>query len=281
MTASAVSIGGVEIGSGRPLALIAGPCALESEEIAIGVAREVALVAGRVGLPYVFKSSYLKDNRLSPGSYAGPGLEEGLRVLSLVKAEVGVPVLSDVHERAEVEAAAEVLDAIQIPAFLCRQTRLLTEVARTGKPINIKKGQFMAPEDMGRVAAKAVAAGNRRILLTERGTSFGYHNLVVDMRSIPTLKGLGYPVVFDATHSVQLPGAAQGVSGGEPQFVPTLVRAAVAAGADALFIETHPNPREALSDAHSMIPLSDLERVLSEAAGIASVVRRGGTAGDP
>lgn len=274
MAGRVVSVGGVEIGGGRPLALIAGPCALESEEIAIGIAREVARLAERLRVPYVFKSSYLKDNRLSPGSYAGPGLEEGLRILSLVKAEVGVPVLSDVHERGEVAPASAILDAIQIPAFLCRQTRLLEEVARAGKPINIKKGQFMAPEDMGRIAAKAEACGNSRLLLTERGSSFGYHNLVVDMRSIPTMKAFGHPVVFDATHSVQLPGAASGVSGGRPEFVPALSRAAVAAGADALFIETHPNPAEALSDAHSMIPLADLERVLSGVLEIAAVVRR-------
>ena len=275
MSGRVVSVGGIEIGGGRPLVLIAGPCALESEELAVGVAREVAHLAGRLDLPYVFKSSYLKDNRLSPGSYAGPGLEEGMRILSRVKADVGVPVLSDVHARDEVGPASEVLDAIQIPAFLCRQTRLLEEVARAGKPINIKKGQFMAPEDMGRVAAKAEAEGNSQVLLTERGSFFGYHNLVVDMRSIPTMKGLGYPVVFDATHSVQLPGGAAGVSGGRPEFVPVLARAAVAAGADALFIETHPNPAEALSDAHSMIALADLERVLSEALEIAMVVRRG------
>jgi 2-dehydro-3-deoxyphosphooctonate aldolase (KDO 8-P synthase) len=279
MSGRVVSVGGVEIGDGRPLALISGPCALESEELALGVAREVARLAARLDLPYVFKSSYLKDNRLSPGSYAGPGLDDGLRILSRVKAEVGVPVLSDVHARDEVGPASEVLDAIQIPAFLCRQTRLLEAAARTGKPINIKKGQFMAPEDMGRVAAKAVAAGNERVLLTERGSFFGYHNLVVDMRSIPTMKGLGYPVVFDATHSVQLPGAAEGASGGRPEFVPVLARAAVASGADALFIETHPDPRSALSDARSMIALADLESVLAEALAVARAVRgRGGRA---
>jgi 2-dehydro-3-deoxyphosphooctonate aldolase (KDO 8-P synthase) len=274
MIGRVVSVGGVEIGEGRPLALIAGPCAIESEELALGVAGEVARVAARLGLPYVFKSSYLKDNRLSPGAYAGPGLDEGLRVLKRVRSEVGVPVLSDVHAVEEVGPAARVLDAIQIPAFLCRQTRLLEEAARTGRPINIKKGQFMAPEDMGRVAAKAEACGNDHVLLTERGSCFGYHNLVVDMRSIPTMRGLGYPVVFDATHSVQLPGAASGASGGRPEFVPTLACAAVAAGADALFIEVHPDPPRALSDARSMIALSDLEDVLSRPLGVAEVVRR-------
>ena len=273
MTTRVVSIGGVELGGGRPLALIAGPCALEGEALALDVAREVGRITERLSLPFIFKSSYLKDNRLSPGSYAGPGLEEGLRILSLVRETIGVPVLSDVHCREEVKRAADVLDAIQIPAFLCRQTRLLEEVARTGKPINIKKGQFLAPEDMGRIAAKAEAAGNENVVLTERGTSFGYHNLVVDMRSIPIMRGLGFPVVFDATHSVQLPGAASGVSGGQPEFVPALVRAAVAAGCDALFIETHPDPANALSDAQSMVPLSALEGVLADALAVSGVVR--------
>ena len=273
MTTRVVSIGGVELGGGRPLALIAGPCALEGEALALDVAREVGRITERLSLPFIFKSSYLKDNRLSPGSYAGPGLEEGLRILSLVRETIGVPVLSDVHCREEVKRAADVLDAIQIPGFLCRQTRLLEEVARTGKPINIKKGQFLAPEDMGRIAAKAEAAGNENVVLTERGTSFGYHNLVVDMRSIPIMRGLGFPVVFDATHSVQLPGAASGVSGGQPEFVPALVRAAVAAGCDALFIETHPDPANALSDAQSMVPLSALEGVLADALAVSGVVR--------
>jgi len=271
-----VAVGPVEVGEGRPVALIAGPCALESEAIALEVAREVASLAERLGVPYIFKSSYLKDNRLSPGSYSGPGLEEGLRILSRVREGVGVPVLSDVHAREEVAPAAAVLDAIQIPAFLCRQTSLLEAAARTGKPINIKKGQFMAPEDMGRVAAKAASLGNDRILLTERGSSFGYHNLVVDLRSIPVMRGFGYPVVFDATHSVQLPGAASGASGGQPEFVPVLARAAVAAGADALFVEVHPDPGAALSDARSMVALADLEEALSLALEIARVVRRAG-----
>lgn len=276
MRGRTVAVGPVEVGEGRPVALIAGPCALESEAIALEVAREVASLAERLGVPYIFKSSYLKDNRLSPGSYSGPGLEEGLRILSRVREGVGVPVLSDVHAREEVAPAAAVLDAIQIPAFLCRQTSLLEAAARTGKPINIKKGQFMAPEDMGRVAAKAASLGNDRILLTERGSSFGYHNLVVDLRSIPVMRGFGYPVVFDATHSVQLPGAASGASGGQPEFVPVLARAAVAAGADALFVEVHPDPGAALSDARSMVALADLEEALSLALEIARVVRRAG-----
>ncbi|MBD3348205.1 MAG: 3-deoxy-8-phosphooctulonate synthase [Candidatus Eisenbacteria bacterium] len=272
-----VPVGGVEIGPGRPLALIAGPCVIESEDVTLRTAGFVRAVAERLDIPYIFKSSYRKDNRLSPGSYAGPGLAEGLAVLARVRTEFGVPVLSDVHCRDEIEEAAGVLDVIQIPAFLCRQTRLLEAAARTGRPLNIKKGQFLAPEDMGPIAAKAVEAGNDSVILTERGSSFGYHNLVVDMRSIPTMRSLGFPVVFDATHSVQLPGAAGGKSGGEPEFVPVLARAAVAAGCDALFVETHPDPASALSDAGSMVPLSELERVLAGALEVAGVVRKRGT----
>ena len=276
MAGRVVRIGDVEIGDGRPLALIAGPCVIESEELTLEVAGRVKELAADLEVPFIFKSSYLKDNRLSPGSHAGPGLESGLRVLERVRGELDVPVLSDVHERGEVGPASAVLDAIQIPAFLCRQTRLLEEAARTGLPLNIKKGQFMAPDDMQRVVGKAAAAGNDRVLLTERGTSFGYHNLVVDMRSIETMKSFGCPVVFDATHSVQLPGAASGVSGGEPEFVPVLARAACAAGCDALFLETHPSPESALSDAHSMIPLSDLRPVLEGVLAVARAVRAAG-----
>ncbi len=268
-------IGGVRIGSGRPLALIAGPCALESEELALTVAGRVKEMADDLGLPFVFKSSYLKDNRMSPGSYAGPGLDEGLRILARVRSETGVPVLSDVHESGEVDAAAEVLDALQIPAFLCRQTRLVEAAAATGLPVNIKKGQFVAPADMEPIAAKALAAGASQILLTERGTSFGYGNLVVDMRGIEVMRGFGFPVVFDATHSVQLPGGGSGVSGGQPEFVPVLARAACAAGCDALFIETHPDPASARSDAASMIPLDALGGLLSEALSVARAVRGG------
>lgn len=269
-----VRVGDVEIGVGKPLALIAGPCALESEALALTVAEALVGMARRVGMPLIFKSSYLKDNRLSPGAYAGPGLTEGLRILARVRADFGVPVLSDVHERGEVAPAAAVLDAIQIPAYLCRQTRLLEEACATGKPINIKKGQFMAPEDMGRIVAKAVSGGNDRVLLTERGTTFGYHDLVVDMRAIQIMQGFGCPVVFDATHSVQRPGAAAGASGGAPEFVPLLARAACAAGCDALFVETHPDPGSALSDARSMIALADLPQILIEAREAAAAAGR-------
>ncbi|MFH1865415.1 MAG: 3-deoxy-8-phosphooctulonate synthase [Candidatus Eisenbacteria bacterium] len=276
MAARVVSIGNVQIGEGLPLALIAGPCVIESDDLALEVAGAVKEIAADLGVPFVFKSSYLKDNRSSPGSHAGPGLEHGLRALLRVKRELGVPVLSDVHERGEVGPASEVLDALQIPAFLCRQTRLLEAAARTGLPLNIKKGQFMAPDDMARIVAKAAAVGNERVLLTERGTSFGYHDLVVDMRSFEIMRGAGCPVVFDATHSVQLPAAASGVSGGQPQFVPVLARAACAAGCDALFIETHPTPGSALSDAHSMIPLSELRGLLEGVLPVARAVRATG-----
>ena len=262
-TTRTVRVGDIEIGSAHPLVLIAGPCALESESLALEVAREAKAVADRLGLPFVFKSSYLKDNRLSHGSYAGPGLEVGLPMLARVRREVGVPVLSDVHAVEEVGPAAEILDVLQIPAFLCRQTRLVVAAARTGKPLNIKKGQFMAPEDMARVAGKAEAGGNDRILLTERGVAFGYRNLVVDMSAIGVMRSAGYPVIFDATHSVQRPGSVGGMTGGRPEFVPLLSRAACAAGCDALFLETHPDPASALSDAGSMIPLEKLESIVA------------------
>jgi 2-dehydro-3-deoxyphosphooctonate aldolase (KDO 8-P synthase) len=267
------NIGEVAVGAGYPLVLIAGPCVIETEETVLETASRARDVAASLDLPFVFKSSYLKDNRMSPGSFAGPGLDEGLRVLGRVKRELGVPVISDVHERGEVGPAAEVLDALQIPAFLCRQTRLMEAAASTGLPLNIKKGQFMAPEDMERVAAKAEAAGATGVLLTERGTSFGYHNLVVDMRGMEIMRRTGYPVVFDATHSVQLPGAAGGVSGGQPEFVPVLARAAVASGCDALFIETHPDPPSARSDAGSMVPLEQLEPLLRDVMRVARAVR--------
>jgi 2-dehydro-3-deoxyphosphooctonate aldolase (KDO 8-P synthase) len=267
-------VGSIEIGPGLPLVLVAGPCALESLDIALRVADDVSRLCRRLGVPYVFKSSYLKDNRTAPGSYAGPGLDEGLRSLAAVRERIGVPVLSDIHERSEITAAAEVLDALQIPAFLCRQTRLVREAARTGKPLNLKKGQFMAPDDMVVTARKALDEGNENVLLTERGSSFGYHDLVVDLRGIGIMRDAGYPVVFDATHSVQRPGGAGGVSGGSPEFVPLLARAAVAAGCDALFIETHPDPRSALSDAHSMVPLEALEPILTSALAVAQAVGR-------
>ncbi|HEU5321018.1 MAG TPA: 3-deoxy-8-phosphooctulonate synthase [Methylomirabilota bacterium] len=275
-----VAVGGVRIGGGRPLALIAGPCAIESEKHALLTATRLAAIAGARGVGLVYKSSYDKANRSSVRGYRGPGLEEGLRILARVRAEVGVPVLSDVHEVAEVAAAAEVLDALQIPAFLCRQTDLVLAAARTGKPVNVKKGQFLAPGDMRNVVEKVTSTGSHALLLTERGTSFGYHTLVVDMRGLPEMRALGYPVVFDATHSVQRPGAAGDRSGGERQYVPALARAAVAVGVDALFMEVHEDPDRTLpdgrplSDGPNMLRLDDLPRLLDQLLAVEEALRR-------
>jgi 2-dehydro-3-deoxyphosphooctonate aldolase (KDO 8-P synthase) len=250
------------IGAGNPLALIAGPCVLESEEVAFKTAEKVKEHSRKYKIPYIFKSSYLKGNRLNIKSYTGPGLDKGLRILSKIKKEFDIPVLTDVHTKDEVKPVSEIVDVLQIPAFLCRQTDLVLEAARTKKPINIKKGQFLAPEDMKSIAEKAETVGNDQILLTERGTTFGYHNLVVDMRSLLIMRNLGYPVVFDATHSLQLPGGAGSSSGGQPQFILPLARAAVACGCDAVFVETHPHPEQALCDKASMLPLEKMEELL-------------------
>lgn len=260
----AVCVGTIQIGGEAPLVLIAGPCVIESERLALETAEAIQRVVERVHVPFVFKSSYAKMNRMSLTSFSGPGIEKGLRILRKVRDEVGVPVLTDVHSPEDALRAAEVVDVLQIPAFLCRQTDLALAAGRTGKPVNVKKGQFLAPEDMEPIAEKIASTGNTQILLTERGTSFGYHNLVVDMRSLVILRRLGYPVVFDATHSIQLPGAAGSHSGGDPTFIFPLVRAAVATGVDALFVETHPCPSEALCDAASMLPLDKLEGLLRE-----------------
>ncbi len=268
-----VDISGVRVGGG-PLVLIAGPCVIEDEEGTLDVARSLAEMCGRAEVPLVFKASYDKGNRSSVDSFRGPGIEKGLEILGRVKREVGCPVLSDVHDPSQAGRAAEVLDVLQVPAFLCRQTDLVTAVAQTGKPVNIKKGQFLAPWDMKNVVRKVEAAGNRRMLLTERGSCFGYNNLVSDMRSLPLMRALGYPVVFDATHSVQLPGGEGAASGGQREMVPCLVRAAVAAGIDALFLEVHPQPEKALSDAASMLRLDDLPPLLTIEKTIHSVVGR-------
>jgi 2-dehydro-3-deoxyphosphooctonate aldolase (KDO 8-P synthase) len=265
-----VAVGRIAIGGGRPLVLIGGPCAIESEQHAVMTAERLAAIAAARRVPFIYKSSYDKANRSSGQSYRGPGLAEGLRILRTVRDAVGVPVLSDVHQVSEVEPAAEVLDVLQIPAFLCRQTDLVVAAGRTGKPVNVKKGQFVAPRDMGNVADKIAATGNREILLTERGTSFGYNNLVVDFRGLADMREIGYPVVFDATHSVQLPGAAGLRSGGERRYVPALARAAVAFGIDALFMEMHENPDrtlpdgQPLSDGPNMLRIDDLPRLLDE-----------------
>lgn len=248
-----------------PFALISGPCVIESEQLCFDVAGELARVSKLFGVPVIFKASYDKANRTRLENFRGPGRDKGLEILAKVRKETGLPVLADVHLPDDAAPVAEVVDFLQIPAFLCRQTDLVVAAAKTGKPLNIKKGQFMAPEDMAYIAQKAVASGNSKVMLTERGTSFGYHDLVVDMRSLVRLAKLGYPVVFDATHSVQTPGGAKGASGGNPEFIFPLARAAAATGAvSAIFIETHPNPAEALSDGPNMLPLSLLQAFVEQ-----------------
>ncbi len=273
-----VPVGPVVVGGGHPLVLIGGPCAIEDEKHALMTAERLAVIAADHGVPFIYKSSYDKANRSSLHGYRGPGLREGLRILRRVKETVGVPVLSDVHQVEEVGPAAEVLDVLQIPAFLCRQTDLIVAAARTGRPVNVKKGQFLAPEDMRQVVGKIVESGNPHVLLTERGTTFGYHNLVVDMRGLVQMRELGYPVVFDATHSVQLPGAAGDRSGGERRYVPALARAAVAVGVDALFMEMHEDPDRTLadgrplSDGPNMLRIDDLPALLRQVRAIAGVL---------
>jgi 2-dehydro-3-deoxyphosphooctonate aldolase (KDO 8-P synthase) len=257
----AIRLGGIRLGGGG-LFLIAGPCVIESPRHPLAVAARLKRITGELGLPLIFKASYDKANRSSLGSYRGPGLERGLEILSEVKARHGLPILTDVHECREVERAARVADVLQIPAFLCRQTDLVLEAARSGRIVNVKKGQFMAPWDMKGVLDKAASTGNRRLMVTERGFSFGYNNLVVDMRSFPTLRSLGYPVVFDVTHSVQRPGGLGDRSGGEAHFIDTLGPAGVAAGVDGVFMEVHENPARALSDGPNAYPLGRLSALL-------------------
>ncbi|MDD2749786.1 MAG: 3-deoxy-8-phosphooctulonate synthase, partial [Acidithiobacillus sp.] len=253
---------GFEVGLDRPFFLIAGPCAIESEKLALQTAETLRDICHRLNIPFIYKSSYDKANRSSGSSFRGPGMDEGLRILEKVRRELGVPVITDVHEKEHVKAVAEVVDVLQTPAFLCRQTDFIQAVAAAGKPVNIKKGQFLAPWDMLHVAAKAKATGNARIMVCERGASFGYNNLVSDMRSLAVMRQTGCPVVFDATHSVQLPGGQGDRSGGQREFVPVLARSAVAAGVSGLFMETHPRPAEALSDGPNAWPLGRLESLL-------------------
>jgi 2-dehydro-3-deoxyphosphooctonate aldolase (KDO 8-P synthase) len=248
----------VTLGGGAPLALIAGPCVIEDRRACLALARRLARLARERGIPLIFKASYDKANRSSHLSFRGPGLARGLDILREVRERTGLPVLTDVHADTEAPLAARAADMLQVPAFLCRQTDLLLALGETGLPVNLKKGQFMAPWDMAHAIRKVASTGNRRITVTERGSTFGYNNLVADMRSLPLLGQLGYPVVFDATHSVQLPGGAGACSGGQAWLAPVLARAAVAAGCDAVFIETHVNPKQALSDKDTMIPLSQL-----------------------
>lgn len=259
-----VSVGNLILGSGQALALICGPCVIESESSTLSSANFLKNLSEKLGIPLIFKSSYDKANRSSVESFRGPGLDQGLSILEKVKKEFEIPVITDVHSPHEALAASQVCDVLQIPAFLCRQTDLLLAAGQTGRAVNIKKGQFMAPWDMENVVEKLQSTGNQKIILTDRGTSFGYNNLVSDMRGIPIMQSFGYPVCFDATHSVQLPGGNGKTSGGQRQFVETLAKSAVAAGADLLFLEAHHNPSEAQSDRGSQIPFSDLERLLRQ-----------------
>jgi 2-dehydro-3-deoxyphosphooctonate aldolase (KDO 8-P synthase) len=268
-----VEIGNFKIGAGRPLAVIAGPCVIESQESALRHASLLKEAADRVGVPYIFKSSYDKANRSSASSFRGPGLERGLEILAEVKRKVGVPVLTDVHESAQVAAVQEIADVLQIPAFLCRQTDFVVAVANSGKVVNVKKGQFLAPWDIANVVDKILSTGNDRVLLTERGVSFGYNNLVSDMRSLVWMRELGYPVIFDATHSLQLPGGLGNASGGERKYIPALARAAVAVGVDALFMEVHENPDQALSDGPNSLPLKDFEKLIGAVKQIDEMVK--------
>ena len=254
----AITVGDAVFG-GAKLAFIAGPCVIESREGCLGIARELTDISRRLGVPFVFKASFDKANRTSLDAYRGPGLEKGLEILAEVKESLGVPILTDIHEPWQAEPVAKVADILQIPAFLCRQTDLLLAAGETGRVVNVKKAQFLAPEDMGNVVAKIESTGNRSVILTERGASFGYHNLVADMRSLLVMREFGYPVVFDATHSVQRPGGLGKGSGGDGRWAPALARAAVATGCDGVFMETHPNPPEALSDSANSIPLAQIE----------------------
>ena len=268
-----LTIGTVTMGGGHPLVLIAGPCVIENEVSTLRHAEQLKAICNDCKIPLIFKSSYDKANRTSIQAFRGPGLEEGLRILAKVKQELGLPVLSDIHSIEQVEPAAEVLDVLQIPAFLCRQTDLVIAAAKTGKVVNVKKGQFLAPWDMRNVVGKLVGSGNENIILTERGASFGYNNLVVDMRSFPVMRSYGYPVVFDATHSVQLPGGQGNASGGQREYVESLSRAAVAVGIDGIFMEVHENPEKALCDGPNSIPLAELPALLKRLQAIDTVVR--------
>ena len=255
------------------LVLIAGPCVIESEKMCFDIALAMKRLCDRLGVTYVFKASYDKANRTSAHSFRGPGPEAGLAILSNIRCKFEVPILTDVHTETEVANAARVVDVLQIPAFLCRQTDLISAAVKTGKVVNLKKGQFLSPKEMGQVVDKAMAAGGKKILVTERGTTFGYNNLVADMRSIPVMRAFGFPVIFDATHSVQLPGGGGDKSSGQREFAPVLARSAIAAGANGIFVETHPNPDKALSDGPNMIPLKDMEAMLTGLVKLHSLAR--------
>lgn len=264
---------GYQVGNDRPFFLIAGPCVIESEALALSTAETLKKITDVLGIPFIYKSSFDKANRSSGASYRGPGIAEGLRILAKVKAEIGVPVLTDVHEDTPLDEVAAVVDVLQTPAFLCRQTNFIHNVCAQGLPVNIKKGQFLAPWDMRHVADKAKSTGNDRIMLCERGVSFGYNNLVSDMRSLPVMKQTGCPVVFDATHSVQLPGGQGASSGGQREFVPVLARAAVAVGVAGLFMETHPDPDKALSDGPNAWPLGHMPELLKQLQALDNIAK--------
>jgi 3-deoxy-8-phosphooctulonate synthase len=269
-----LKLGDITIGDGSPFVLIAGPCVIESEAHALELAGRLTDIARRTGIPFIFKASFDKANRTSGRSFRGPGLDEGLRVLSSIKSRYSVPILTDIHEPAHAAAAAHVADVLQIPAFLCRQTDLLVAAAKTGRIVNIKKGQFLAPDDMKHAAAKIVDAGNPRVVLTERGTSFGYHNLIVDMRAFPMLRALGHPVVFDVTHSLQLPGGGDGVTAGQAEYIVPLASAGVAAGVDGVFLEVHEEPARARSDAQNALRLDALEPLLMRLTAIDAIAKQ-------
>jgi 2-dehydro-3-deoxyphosphooctonate aldolase (KDO 8-P synthase) len=269
-----ITLGSLRLGAGNPLFLIAGPCVIESEAHARMMAEKVAKIAADAGVPYIFKASYDKANRTSVKAFRGPGAQEGLRILGKIKSDLKVPVLTDIHDASQAAPAAEVCDVLQIPAFLARQTELLIAAGKTGRIINVKKAQYLSPWDMANVAEKVASSGNSKILLTERGASFGYKNLVVDMRSFPVMQKTGYPVVFDVTHSVQLPGGQGHASGGQPEFIEPLARAGVAAGVDGIFLETHDNPAAALSDGANALPLAQLPALLAKLKELATLVRR-------
>jgi 2-dehydro-3-deoxyphosphooctonate aldolase (KDO 8-P synthase) len=276
MTTREVHVSSVVIGGDRPLVLLAGPCVIEGEEVTLRIARRIKDIASSIGIGLIFKSSYDKANRSSIHSYRGPGLDEGLRILCRVKEELDLPILSDVHRFEEIERASALLDVIQVPAFLSRQTDFITEVAKTGRAINIKKGPFLAPWDMRNVIEKVTSTGNDNLLLTERGTSFGYNNLVADMRSLAIMRSFGYPVVYDATHSVQLPGAGGDRSGGQRELVPQLARAGTATGIDALFMEVHEDPSRALCDGPNSVSLDEVGSLLTQIKKIDRVVKDSG-----
>jgi 2-dehydro-3-deoxyphosphooctonate aldolase (KDO 8-P synthase) len=273
MTQQSFSIAKVSLGPAAPLFVIAGPCVIENESHATMLADHLARAASELKAPLIFKASFDKANRTSVSSYRGPGLQEGLRILQAIAKRTGLPILTDIHDPTQAAPAAEVCDVLQIPAFLCRQTDLLVAAGKTGRAVNIKKGQFVSPAEMANAAEKVASTGNKKIILTERGASFGYQNLVVDMRSIPIMKNLGYPVVFDATHSVQLPAADGKSSGGQPQFIETLARAAVAGGADGIFVEVHDDPSQALSDGSNALPLEQFKPLVSRLMEISKLVR--------